>query len=83
MHKRSLRKLRKNLAAFVGEVFGVESRPAPDCPICCSPQVAELDELIRSRDRSATWRSLMSLFRTKYKLPIGSPQVLIGHEKYH
>jgi len=83
MHKRSLRKLRKNLAEFVGETFGVSPRSAPDCPVCRSPHAAELDEIIRRRDRTATWRPILSLFRTRYKLYIGSPQVLIGHEKYH
>ncbi len=83
LHKRSLRKLRKQLAAFVHETFGLDSEVIPDCPICRSPFAAELDEIIRNRDRTATWRPVLTLLKTKYNLSISSPQLLIGHEKYH
>ena len=83
LHKRSIRKLRKQLAAFVHETFGLDSEVIPDCPICRSPFAAELDEIIRNRDRTATWRPVLTLLKTKYNLSISSPQLLIGHEKYH
>ncbi len=83
LHKRSLRKLKKQLAAFVHEAFGLDSEVIRDCPICRSPFAAELDEIIRNRDRTATWHPVLSLLKTKYNLSIRSPQLLIGHEKYH
>ncbi len=83
LHKRSLRKLRKQLAAFVRETFRLDCEVIPDCPICRSPFAAELDEIIRNRDRTATWRPILTLLKTRYNLSISSPQLLIGHEKYH
>lgn len=83
LHKRSLRKLKKQLAGFVHETFGLDSETIPDCPICRSPFAAELDEIIRNRDRTATWHPVLTLLKTRYNLSISSPQLLIGHEKYH
>ena len=83
LHKRSLRKLKKQLAGFVHETFGLGREVIPDCPICRSPFVAELDEIIRNRDRTATWRPVLTVLKNKYNLSISSPQLLIGHEKYH
>ena len=83
LHKRSLRRLKKQLAAFVRETFGLGREVIPDCPICRSPFAAELDEIIRNRDRTATWHPVLTLLKTRYNLSISSPQLLIGHEKYH
>ena len=83
LHKRSLRRLKKQLAGFVHETFGLGREVIPDCPICRSPFAAELDEIIRNRDRTATWHPVLTLLKTRYNLSISSPQLLIGHEKYH
>ena len=83
LHKRILRKLKKQLAGFVHETFGLDREVMSDCPICRSPFAAELDDIIRNRDRTATWRPVLTVLKNKYNLSISSPQLLIGHEKYH
>ncbi len=82
-HERCLKKLRKQLAPLVEELFGIESEPFADCPVCRSPYVDQLNEIIRNRDHRQTWRPILKLFRSRYSLVIKSPQMLIGHEKYH
>ena len=83
LHKRILKKLRKLLAPFVDEVFGLSSAQTPSCPICSSKYVEQLNEIISNRDRKQTWKPVLRLFRTKYNLVISAPQLLVGHEKYH
>jgi hypothetical protein len=83
LHKRSLRKLRKLLAPFVDEAFGIETEQNRNCPICDSVYSKQMNEIIRNRDRKSTWKPVLNLFRTKYNLFISSPQLLVGHEKYH
>lgn len=83
LHKRGLMKLRKQLAPFVDEVFGLSVKQLAVCPICCSEHVEQLNEIISNRDRKQTWKPVLNLFRTRYNLFISSPQLLVGHEKYH
>ncbi|MFH1372771.1 MAG: sigma-70 family RNA polymerase sigma factor [bacterium] len=83
LHKRAVKKLRKKLAGFVEQRFGVVAASHSDCPICNSPYAAEIDRLISNRDKTTTWKPLITTLREKYDLKIGSPQTLIGHEKYH
>lgn len=85
MHKRTLMKLRKLLAPFVNEIFDLGPTPTqtPSCRVCNSEFVEELNEIISNRDRKQTWKPVLDLFRTKYNLVINSPQLLVGHEKYH
>ncbi len=83
LHKRAVKKLRKELVAFVQERFGLEPEPTGGCAICRSPHVDEIDRIIRGRDRRATWRPVIKLLREVYGLKVSSPQILIGHEKYH
>jgi hypothetical protein len=83
LHKRAVKKLKKELGGFVRERFGVETESDADCLICRSPHVAEINRLISQRDKTATWRPIIKILRDKYGLKVSSPQVLIGHEKYH
>ncbi len=83
LHKRAVKKLRKELAGFVEQRFGIVTTSHSDCPICNSPYAAEIDRLIGNRDKTTTWKPLITTLREKYNLRVGSPQTLIGHEKYH
>ncbi|MDH3889883.1 MAG: hypothetical protein OEV49_02265 [candidate division Zixibacteria bacterium] len=83
LHKRSLKKLRRLLAPLADEVFGLRAGQEQACPVCNSKYLVQLNEIIRNRDRRQTWKPVLNLFRTKYNLTISSPQLLVGHEKYH
>jgi hypothetical protein len=85
LHKRAVKKLKRELSGFVAERFGIEAEhdTLTNCPICRSPRRTEIDQLIRARDRTSTWKPMIKALREEYGLRITSPQVLIGHEKYH
>ncbi len=83
MHQRALRKLKKHLSEFTRQQYGIKSKANPSCPICASPFRSEIDALIECRDRSRSWSPVISDLRRKWSLRIISPQLLIGHEKYH
>ncbi len=83
LHRRAVRKLRKNLAPLVAEMFDLRTDSRPDCLICQSSERACIDRLIAERDRAGTWRPVMKQIRDDYGVRIRSPQILIGHEKYH
>jgi RNA polymerase sigma factor (sigma-70 family) len=83
LHKRTLKKLKKELSSFVREHFGIESRLEGNCPICRSSFLPQINRLIAKRNKTATWKPIIKTLREKYRLKITSPQVLVGHEKYH
>lgn len=84
LHKRAMRKLRRALRRFVRERFGIEAvGPFGRCPLCESEFSEEIDRLILARDRTATWRPVMRVIAERYGIMVSSPQVLIGHERYH
>lgn len=83
LHKRAVKKLKKELSAFVQERFGIEVNVGGDCPICRSPHVSEINQLIAEHDKTSTWKPIIKTLQDRYGLKIASPQVLIGHEKYH
>lgn len=83
IHRRAIRKLRTRLAEFVRGRFRVEMETGRDCVICQSPFRSEIDAVIAGRDRTRTWRAVIKVLKNRYSLTIKSPQILIGHEKYH
>lgn len=85
VHKRALRKLRKELAPLVRELYQleVEGRDGNSCPLCRSPFRKEIDRLISGRDRQGTWRPVIQVLKERYGIIIKTPQILVGHEKYH
>ncbi|HUV31921.1 MAG TPA: hypothetical protein VMY05_12660 [Acidobacteriota bacterium] len=83
LHKRALRKLRKELAPLVARLYHLHRAPEADCVICNSPFRPQIDLLIRYRDKSGTWKDIIGTLRSRYGIRIGTPQILIGHEKYH
>jgi hypothetical protein len=83
LHQRALKKLRTALAPLVKQLYGLGVSTDPDCPICTSPHRASIDRLIRERNRSDTWRSMIRLLKGRFGILITTPQTLIGHERYH
>jgi len=83
LHRRAVRRLRRELRSFVRAEFGLDSSRPPACPICRSPARAAIDRLIAGRDQTATWRPIIRELRQTYEIEITTPQILIGHEQYH
>ncbi len=83
LHKRATKRLRKELAPLVNRLYGVAETSIPDCVICRSGCRPEIDRLIAGRDKAETWRPVIQQLREVYGLKIATPQILIGHEKYH
>ena len=80
--RRALRRLRKLLAPFVQERFGV-FLPSPDCPICASPFRLDAERIIAARKREEPYSKVISQLRHDFKIAIISPKTVIGHTKYH
>jgi hypothetical protein len=83
LHRRALRKLRKQLASFVRRRYNIRRDVVSGCPICRSPDRLEIDGLVQRRDRSRSWKPVMAILKNRYSVVIKTPSVLIGHEKYH
>ena len=83
LHGRAVKKLQKQLAAFVKKRFKVEIQDDRSCPICRSPHRLEIDGIIEQRDKTATWKPVMSRLCREFGIKVKSPQLLIGHQKYH
>jgi hypothetical protein len=88
VHKRAVRKLRRELTPLVKKLFKMNFEPDDSmsratCPICSSSHRNEIDKLIADRDRRGTWGPVIKSLKEKFGLRIKTPQVLIGHEKYH
>lgn len=88
LHRRALKKLRKSLADFVESRFNLkidENRTGEsgNCLLCRSTARKEIDRIISGRNPEKSWREVIREINDKYDLKIRSPQLLIGHEKYH
>ena len=83
LHRQSLAKLKKYLAGFVKERFDINVEIGQDCIICESPYREKIDKLIISKKKEETWKRLIKILKDKYQIQIKTPQILIGHQKYH
>ncbi|MEW6411825.1 MAG: hypothetical protein AB1483_05035 [Candidatus Zixiibacteriota bacterium] len=83
MHRRTLRAIKKRLTRFVAQRYDIRPTPHPSCPICASPFRGEIDAVIAGRDRGRNWSPVIAELKLRYSIKIVSPQLLIGHEKYH
>jgi len=83
LHRRALKKLRTSLAPLVKQLYGLGVSTDPDCPICISPHRKAIDRVIHERNRTATWRAVLQVLKSRFGIVITTPQTLIGHEKYH
>jgi len=80
--QRILRKLRRLLADFVASRFGVETVREP-CLICCHPHRLEIEEILRGKRPEETFKRIYRELAKRFGLRITTPQILIGHMKYH
>ena len=83
LHKRAIRKLKNRLKSIVKMRYGLKSKKGKDCPLCQSAYRAAINEIITNRNESSTWRPVLKEINEQFGLKIKSPQVLIGHKKYH
>ena len=83
MHQRAVRRLRKLLNPLVKELYGLSDKSPPACPLCRSPARAEIDRVIAEKPESETWRTTLTRIREDYGITVKSPQLIIGHRKYH
>ena len=83
LHRRAIKRLRKQLLPLVKELYGLKEEERPDCILCRSEYRREIDRIISKRDRNATWRPVIRKIRERFGLKVSTPQILIGHEKYH
>ena len=83
LNNRAVKKLKNRLAVFVREKFDIKTQKTFNCPICNSKYREEIDNIIANRDKKATWKPVIKLIKERYDLTINTPQVLIGHAKYH
>ena len=88
VHKRAIKKLKRELAPVVRKLYSLDIEPSGakssrTCPVCNSPFKKDIDKLIAARDKKGTWRPVIKILKENYGLRIKTPQVLIGHEKYH
>ncbi|HKK21775.1 MAG TPA: sigma factor-like helix-turn-helix DNA-binding protein [candidate division Zixibacteria bacterium] len=83
LHKRCIRKIRRLLADYVRSEFGLSSGGIGTCALCVSEHLKEINKLIRNRDRTATWRGVMRELNERFGIRVRTPQLLIGHERYH
>ncbi len=83
IHLRAIRKLRKYLDPFVQQEFGITTEHDHICPICMSPHLKEINRVIGNKRKEETWKNIIKILKTEFNLQIKSPQILIGHQKYH
>jgi hypothetical protein len=83
LHKRAIKKLKKSLSKFVEDNFGITTESYINCPICNHDKREELNQIIFSRDKTKTWKPILKKLREKFQVDLRTPQLIIGHEKYH
>ncbi len=77
------RKLKKLLMDFVEEEFGIKSSAKETCPICASRDLCRIDKLLKSKAPHETYAGYIRILNQRYHLDIKTPQIIIGHLKYH
>lgn len=83
LHRRAVNKLKRHLAGFVRQEYDLEADIGGTCPICNSPFREEIDSLIKNKTERETWRKIIKALKIHYNITVKTPQILIGHQKYH
>lgn len=83
IHNRAIKKLKKELAGFVALEYGLNAESDNKCIICRSEFCNQINQILSQRDKRKTWKPVLKEIKSKFSLKIKSPQILIGHEKYH
>ncbi|MEZ5359938.1 MAG: hypothetical protein R3F48_14065 [Candidatus Zixiibacteriota bacterium] len=83
LHNRAVKRLRVILASSIQLPEAEKSAEEQTCPLCRHKHAAEINELISTRDKRETWRPIIRILKEKYNLRVSTPQLLIGHTRYH
>jgi hypothetical protein len=83
LHHRALKKLKRELAGWVELTYGIPSLKNADCSLCNCSERSAIDQLIAERNPRESWKPVLDQLRERFGLTISSPQLVIGHEKYH
>jgi len=76
-------KLKRLLAPFVQTRFNLKPDSRPVCPICESIHRERVERIIATKRKEETWKRIMSELEKELGVRVRSPQMLIGHVKYH
>ncbi|MCK5126362.1 MAG: hypothetical protein KAR42_08910 [candidate division Zixibacteria bacterium] len=83
IHHRAVLKLRTRLADYLRKRNLVELSHDKKCPICAHEKAKDINILITRKDKRETWRKIIKTLADEYSIKITTPQMLIGHAKYH
>lgn len=83
LHNRAVKRLRAVLSGLLQLPEVKKSTGERSCPLCRHEKSNEINELIRSRDKRQTWKPVIRILKEKYNVRISTPQLLIGHNRYH
>lgn len=81
--KRIIRKLKNRLSGFVESEFGLKHSVGSQCLICKHPRRDEIDRMILAKKPHQTYSSIIKTLKQDYGIIIKTPQIIIGHKKYH
>ncbi|MEW5925176.1 MAG: hypothetical protein AB1746_14425, partial [Candidatus Zixiibacteriota bacterium] len=70
-------------AAFVRSRFDIAVGAETICPLCNSSYKDQINDLLRNKSKEETWQEIIGILKSKYDIVIKTPQILIGHQKYH
>ena len=83
LHKRANRRLKSRLRSFMRIKYGIKSKSGKPCALCRSPHRDAINGLIAGKKEKSTWKPVMKEIHRQFGIKIRSPQVVIGHLKYH
>ena len=83
IHARALGKLRRELASFVAEVYGLHAAQAPNCAICLAPWRDTAERLLDEKTPEMTWGELAIRMERATGWQPSSPQIMMTHQRKH
>jgi hypothetical protein len=76
-------KLRWMLQGWAAQRFRIAQPRGPDCVICGHPLRSEIDSMLSSKKPEESLGSVLRKLREDFGLSISTPQIVLGHMKYH
>jgi DNA-binding CsgD family transcriptional regulator len=83
LNRRIQRKLKSRLTDFVNSEFGLNLEKNPNCIICKHPRRDRIDILLEGKKPRETFKRIIQVLKTDFGIKIRTPQIIIGHMKYH
>ncbi len=83
LNRRIQRKLKSRLMDFVNSEFGLDITKSSRCIICNHADRKEIDILLKSKAPEETFKRIIKILKNEYGIKIRTPQIIIGHIKYH